>query len=259
MSAREAGNSGEAEARARIDWRSLTEVVPAGLELMPMTTIMRQAFELVGNAADAHGFVAASGVTQARLREARIPLQIRERSAEQGVLPPTELSQSQRRWLGQLALGLYFVQLFRSDTALVDLWPSRWGIDATGDAVWAPRPLYVRWDPVFLNAVRDVYSGYFGDDDPSFRSGLERLRLGAAGEVLLRHLGGGHQRSVRFRANDLQTTLREIVSHRPSHANGLHRNFVPFGLYLASLHELLASLDLAFDVRGAFMRATAAR
>ena len=109
MSAREAGNSGEAEARARIDWRSLTEVVPAGLELMPMTTVMRQAFELVGNAADAHGFVAASGVTQARLREARIPLQIRERSAEQGVLPPTELSQSQRRWLGQLALGLYFV------------------------------------------------------------------------------------------------------------------------------------------------------
>ena len=34
----------------------------------------------------------------------------------------------------------------------------------------------------------------------------------------------------------------------------LHQNFVAFGLYLASLHELLASLDCTLDVRSAFMR-----
>jgi hypothetical protein len=243
------------DTRARIDWKSFVDVIPAGLELMSTASIMRQAFELVSNATDARRYAAALGDTQATLRAASVPLLILERRGGHSLISTSSMTQPQRRGLGQLALQLYFAQLFRCEAALIDLWSSRFGIDEAGDAIWAPRPMYVQWEPVFLGAVRDVYAGFFADDNVLFRSGLDRLGLGAAGAVLLRHLGEGNQRSVRFSETGLQSTLRDIVALRSSRQPSLHRNFVAFGLYLASLHELLASLDLAFDVRAAFMQA----
>ena len=243
------------DARAKIDWKSFVDVIPAGLELMSPASIMRQAFELVANATDARRYLSALSGAQATLHDACVPLLVLERRNELPLLATSSLTQPQRRGLGQLALQLYFAQLFRSETALIDLWSSRFGIDQAGDVVWVPRPIYVQWDPVFSGAVRDVYAGFFTDDNELFRSGLDRLGLGAAGAVLLRHLGEGNQRSVRFSEAGLQSTLRDIVALRGVRQLGLHRNFVAFGLYLASLHELLASLDLAFDVRAAYLRA----
>ncbi len=243
------------DARAKIDWKSFVDVIPAGLELMSPASIMRQAFELVSNATDARRYLSALSGAQATLRDACVPLLVLERRNELPLLATSSLTRPQRRGLGQLALQLYFAQLFRSETALIDLWSSRFGIDQAGDVVWVPRPIYVQWDPVFSGAVGDVYAGFFSDDNELFRSGLDRLGLGAAGAVLLRHLGEGNQRSVRFGEAGLQSTLRDIVALRGVRQPGLHRNFVAFGLYLASLHELLASLDLAFDVRAAYLRA----
>ena len=75
--------------------------------------------------------------------------------------------------------------------------------------------------------------------------------------TLTEHLGNGNQRSVRFNSAKLRSTLRGMSVHSRSADDVLHRNFVAFGLYVASLHELLESLDLAFDVRSAFMRSSA--
>jgi hypothetical protein len=59
---------------------------------------------------------------------------------------------------------------------------------------------------------------------------------------------------VRFRAADLRSTLREFSALRSGEHAPVHPNFVAFGIYVASLYELLGSLDLGFDVRSAFMR-----
>lgn len=243
------------DSRGKIDWKSFIDVIPAGLELMSTPSIMRQAFELVSNATDGRRYASALSGAQATLRDACVPLLIQERRHEHPMISTSAMTQPQRRGLGQLALQLYFAQLFRSETALIDLWSSRFGIDEAGDAIWAPRPMYVQWEPNFLGAVRDVYAGFFAGDNALFRSGLDRLGLGAAGAVLLRHLGEGNQRSVRFSEAGLQQTLGDVVALRSPRQPSLHRNFVAFGLCLASLHELLASLDLAFDVRGAYAKA----
>ena len=243
-----------ASTRPKSEWSALLDLVPAGFDLLSPKQVAHQALELLSNAANTRRYASVLGSTQATLRSARIPILVEENRRERPLLPSADLKRTQRRWLGQVILQLYFGQLFQSDTAVIDLWPSRLGIDEAGDAIWNPRPVYVRWDLDFVAALRDVYGGFFSDDESRFEVGLSELGLGSAGGLLMRHLGQGNQRGVRFSSSHLQSTLREISEFHLGQPASLHRNFVAFGLYLASLHELLESLDCTLDVRSAFMR-----
>lgn len=243
-----------ASTRPKSEWSTLFDLVPSGFDLLSTKQVAHQSLELLSNAANTKRYGSVLVATQAALRCARIPLLVEENRGERPLVPYADLKRTQRRWLGQVILQLYFVQLFQSETAVIDLWPSRLGIDAAGDAIWNPRPVYVRWDSGFVAALRDVYAGFFLDDESRFEQGLSELGLGSAGGLLLRHLGKGNQRGVRFSTSHLQSTLREISELRISKPGALHRNFVAFGLYLASLHELLEQLDCTLDVRSAFLR-----
>lgn len=241
-------------ARPKGEWSAILDLVPPGLDLVAPREVLQQSLELGGNALNARRYRSALGTTQAALRGARVPLLVQDHRSNSRLVPSADLKRTQRRWLGQLVLQLYFTQLFHGDTALIDLWSSRLGINNEGDAIWTPRPFYVRWDPEFIGAVRDVYAGFFVDDQAQFRSGLRKLGVEAAGGLVLRHLGEGTQRGVRFSTAQLHSTLREISDLNLSRDGTLRRNFVAFGLYLLSLHELLESLDCSLDVRSAFMR-----
>lgn len=241
------------EPRATRDWRSMLEMAPSGARLFSPSSTVRQGLELAANAAHTSRFNAVLTSAQSHLRDANIPLRL-----HQGEPPsPSDslsLTRSKRRWLGQLALELYFTQLYRSEVAVIDLSPSRFGVDGDGDAVWSPRPLYLRWDRRFREGLRDFYAGFFFADDARFGRGIAALGLEDSATVLVQHFGGDDQRSVRFGADALRQTLGAMVTQRRAGDKRLHRNFIAFGLYLTSLHELLECLDMRFDVRAAFMR-----
>jgi hypothetical protein len=236
------------------EWNNLVRMAPAALDLISTRTAAHQAFELLANAANGRRFESVMTSMQALLRDTAVPVLIDESKGPPLLVEHDTLSRPQRRWLGQVALELYFTQLFRAEVAILDLWPSHFGVDGTGDAVWSPRPLYIRWDPEFRDGLRNVYAGFFLERKKHLEEGLGQLGLGRSAEPLLAHLGEGNQRSVRFDRSKFDSTLRAMArAHRPEHGT-LHRNFIAFGLYLTSLHDLLGSLDLAFDVRSAFMR-----
>lgn len=236
------------------DFTSLLDMAPSGLALISPRNATVQGFELLSNALSGKRFMSVLGGTQAMLRDTRVPILIDEHRARQTLVAPRNLKRPQRRWLGQLALELYFAQIFRSDTAVVDLWPSRFGVDADGDAVWRPRPIYIRWDATFQRGLRNVYSGLFLQNDVRFEHGIAALKLGPGGDALRGHFGDGDQRSVRFESAALQTMLQEMATRSRGTRGSLHRNFMAFGLYIAGLYQLLESLDRAFDVRNAFAR-----
>jgi hypothetical protein len=235
-------------------WGALANIAFPALELISFGSAARQGVELVSNGVHKARFVEQLGATQATLRASAVPVLVEESGSGASVVPPNDLKRRQRRWLGQLALELYFAQIFGSDTAIVDLSPSRLGVTSDGEAVWRPRPLYVRWDPSFLQGIRDVYAGFFLGDDARFTQGIAALELGSGGAALTRHFGDNSQRSVRFGFDELESTLRELTVARGPARGPLHPNFIAFGLYAASLHQLLESLDMAFDVRAAFNR-----
>jgi hypothetical protein len=221
---------------------------------MSPRSIATQGLQLISNAANPRGFDRILADVQGRLRAASIPVLIEEHRNPARLQEPSSLTRAQRRWIGQLALELYFAQLFRGDEALLDLRPSSFGVDESGDAVWRPPPIYVCWDQVFVQGIRDVYAGFFNDRTEQRDAGLAALGLGSSAGLLLRHMGDGNQRSVRFGLDQLQSLLCEMADRRLPDEPKLHPNFIAFGLLLTGLHELLEALDLAFDVRSAFMR-----
>lgn len=240
---------------ARAEWGTAVRMLPAALDLFSPWALTKQGLGLVANAANAGRFHSMLAETQSYLRAAHVPVLLKHSGDEPQFQRPGDLKRRQRRWLGQVVLELYFTQLLRSESAIVDLWPSRLGIDPQGDAVWSPRPLYLHWDPAFLSALRDFYAGFFLADARRFERGSQELGLGGARELLLRHMGDGNQnqRAVRFSSAELRSTLEALPEL--SHGQGsLHQNFMAFGLYVTSLHTFLESLDLAFDVRSAFLR-----
>ena len=236
------------------EWNSLLKMAPAAIDLVSTRHVAHQGLELLSNAANGRRFESVMASMQALLRDAGVPVLVDESKDAPSLVEHDALSRPQRRWLGQVALELYFTQLFRAEVAILDLWPSHFGVDGAGDAVWSPRPFYLRWDPEFRDGLRNVYAGFFLERKKHVAEGLRQLGLGRSAKPLLEHLGEGNPRSVRFDRSKLDSTLRAMARvHRPEHGT-LHRHFIAFGLYLTSLHELLGSLDLAFDVRSAFMR-----
>jgi hypothetical protein len=240
--------------RARIEWGSLLELAPSSFDLLSTRSLARQGLDLLSNAANARRFLSVLTAQQSHLRAGSIPVLVKEYRNGPELVPHAELSRSQRRWIGQLALELYFTQIFRSEVAVIDLWPSRFGVDSEGEALWAPRPFYLRWDPTFREGIRNIYAGFFLDDQPRFELGVRQLGLGSGARALLDHFGDGNQRSVRFGVEKLRDTLDAMSDARDGRSGQLHPNFAAFGLYLVALHELLGSLDMAYDVRAAFMR-----
>lgn len=241
------------------EWSGLLKMAPAAIDLVSPRNLAHQGLELLSNAANGRRFESVMTSTQALLRDTRVPVLIDESRGAPVLVQHDALSRAQRRWLGQVALELYFTQLFRSQTAILDLWPSHFGVDDAGDAVWSPRPFYLRWDPTFREGLRNFYAGFFLSNQERLDEGLRQLGLGRSAEPLLAHLGEGNQRSVRFGRTKLDSTLQAMTKvQSPAHGT-LHRNFIAFGLCLISLHDLLGSLDLAFDVRSAFIRSCAER
>jgi hypothetical protein len=221
-------------------WNSILSLAPSALATFPARDIASQTLDLISNGTNNGRFMSVLTGAQADLRVANVPILANQHRAHRQIVPPRDLKRPKRRWLGQLALELYFTQLL--------------GVNDAGDAVWCPRPLYVQWDPDFLQGVRALYAGFFLGDEQRFGFGIEQLGLGSAGGRLLQHLGQGNQRGVRFSVAKLQSTLREISVARTKEDGALHRNTIAFGLYVTFLHEFLESLELAFDVRSAFMR-----
>jgi len=244
----------EASWRLGGEWSDLIEMAPASFDLMSLRGIATQGIELISKAANPRGFDKLVADMQGRLRNASVPVLIEEDRSTASWREPSSLTRPQRRWIGQLALEVYFAQLFSGDDAVLDLRSSSFGVDGSGDAVWKPRAIYVRWDPRFIEGIRDVYAGFFIGRAEQLDEGLMALGLGSSAGLLLGHFGDGNQRSVRFSSEQLRSLLREMAVQRRAEESKLHANFIALGLLLTGLHELLEELDLAFDVRSAFMR-----
>jgi len=236
------------------EWSQLADYVsPSFFEVLRPGQILAQVRELVANARDREAFEAAVARTGRALDAAGVAVRVVP-DWPGGAAPLAPEDEASRRALGRHVLEVYFAQLARADGALLDLRAARF----TGEVaapIWAPQPFHLTWDPGFVAALRDLYAGFYGDDEGRFRDGLERLHLEAAEDVFREHFGAGDQRAVRFEAKHFHATFHEAFVRCRDQGATLHRNFLALGIHLACLYDHLESLDLAFDVREAHARA----
>lgn len=227
---------------------------PALFEVMPMRALVAQGKEFISNGRKAERFAEARSQVQSVLRERQVAIELD--GEERGrPLTDSELTDPEKRAAGDRILELYFAQVFGGDVAILDLRTESFGLTDRGALTWRPRAFYVHWDPEFLDGLRNLYAGFYLDDDARFARGLTELRLEDSGDALRSHLGSGDQRSVRFETSAFHSSFHDtFISCRESGV-ALHRNFLALGVYLVCLYDVLETLGLEFDVRRAFEHA----
>ncbi len=96
--------------RPKSEWSSLLDLVPTGFDMFSTKQVAHQALELLSNAGNARRYASVVGSTQGTLRSARIPILVEDNRVERPLVPYADLKRTQRRWLGQVILQLYFAQ-----------------------------------------------------------------------------------------------------------------------------------------------------
>ena len=111
--------------------------------------------------------------------------------------------------------------------------------------------MIVEWDKDFQRPLRQIYRGFYQDDDEQFRRGLEALDLLAVEDLFRKHFGEDHQRAVTFCLDEFKETFHEILDECKREGIGLHYQFGALGIYLACLYDHLEKLGGPFDVEAA--------
>ena len=227
---------------------------PALFEVMPLRALMAQGREFVSNGSDGRRYekVRQSIASSLFARGLEVELGAQENSARG--LVPADLSEDARRQTGDRILEIYFTQIFACDDTILDLRGDSFLASEGSKLHWRPKAFYVQWQPDFLQGLRDLYAGFYLDDEPRFEAGLLQLGLQGSGDALVSHLGSGDQRSVRFETSAFHTSFHDTFLACRDRGVALHRNFLALGIYLVCLYDVLESLELEFDVRGAFDR-----
>ena len=225
------------------DWFRLLELAtPRLLEVVPAFSLSKQIGELATNYVNTD--------KQARVRQQLGDLLVRARIGV--ALDVSRVSPADGRVdRGQALLKLFFLQLFGSSDALLDLRHKRFR-EVSGGWLWSPAPWYLRWAPAFLGPLRELYSSFYDGDDVGFRRALSELGILAAERPFREHFGAEDQCAVTFSLRSFRETFREILLVCSSSGASLHANFIGFGISLACLYEHMERIGGAHDVRRAF-------
>ncbi len=167
---------------------------------------------------------------------------------------------------GERLLELYFRQILGHNRAFLDLRADRFETDrATGVMFWRPNGLWVSFHSDFLQGMRLVYSGFYGNDGALVQLGLRQL--GLTGDhldndgqarllgLLEEHFGAGRNGLMQFKISHFMESFDSLFLFLRDKRIKLSEDFLFLGVMLLTLYLHLESLGEAYDVRAAFMRA----
>ncbi|MDB4975460.1 MAG: hypothetical protein JWN48_3801 [Myxococcaceae bacterium] len=230
------------------DLRQLTSFVsPAFFDVMPAGQIWSRGRSLITS----RGRPVYQDAVKQRAQElTRVPLAVRLQGEVAAPLPDP---------LGGGVEGnatrlvtLYFHQIFSDTPTLLDLRRSSFKIEGM-TLGWDPAPWVCSWDKAFLSSLRMLYRGFYAHDDQLFRRALTDLHIDLAEDLFRKHFGS-EQSGQSFKMRDFVDTFHQVFVRCRDAKVRLHSDFLPLGVYLATLYDHLDGLEVKVDVAACFER-----
>jgi hypothetical protein len=226
------------------EWSSMLDLVsPKFFDVLPARELQREIRTLVANSLHRSRYVALRARLETATARCGLPVWLSADQAHVARDPAIDRDQA--------LLRLYFLQLMASPEALLDLRYERFR-EVDRGLVWEPRPLYVCWEPGFLDRVRRLYVAFYEEGEQAFRAALRELDLAPAEQSLRESFGGTEQRAVVFRTGEFRRAFHRAFLECQHGGSVLHRHFASLGLYLGCLYQHLEAVGGAHDVRAAF-------
>lgn len=221
-------------------------VSPSFFDVVPARTLWGEGRRLLASRRDTTGFAQLIERMHPVVSGPPVGLEV----VNPATLDPGPPDEAPKR-RGETMLRLYFAQLAHLDVAALDLRYAsfRWESD---HLQWAPQPLSVQWDADFICGIRDLYAGFYRDDDALFQDAADRLNLTPAVDLFVEHFGAGDQRSVVFEQDAFKESFHSVFVRCRDAGQELDPGFISLGVMLGALYEHLSMLEVPLDVRGAF-------
>lgn len=229
------------------DLRQLTSFVsPAFFDVMPASQIWRRGRGLITSRTRPQYLDA---VRQRAQELSRVPLAVRLGS---DVSPARDELASGIEGNAARLVTLYFQQLFSDSPTLLDLRAASCRTDGT-TLGWDPAAWVCVWDPEFLQSLRQLYTGFYAHDDVTFRRALKDLHIDIAEDLFRKHFGA-EQDGHAFAMREFVDTFHQVFVRCRDSKVRLHADFLPLGVYLATLYEHLDGIGVKVDVGACFER-----
>lgn len=233
------------------DWSKVADYLsPVLFQIVPPLALAKQVQILVKSYRDKKQFENLKNTIGRDLTPT--PWGITLDGASSGEVDPGNSSLSS----GDRLLRLYFWQILSQPAAILDMRNHGWQTASNGSYVWNPSPLFLAWDPEFVAAVRNMYTGFYQANGELLDQGLEAIGLKPGKAVLLNHFGENQDR-IAFDLSHFRSSFHDIFLACKEAKARLHPNVIGLGAVLACLYENLQHLGGTYDVRAAFHDAEA--
>ncbi len=240
-------------------WSHLLDYLsPALFDVMPARDLIKQGRELMANRSDTGRFAETRSQVGDELASQGIEVHLADKHESTEKTELAHLDGDRAREVGQRILAVYFGQIFSGDRAILDLRSSSFLLSEPSALHWHPSALYIEWEPRFLDAIRDLYVGFYLEDEGRFQRALGSLDMADSADVLINLLGRDDPRNARFESAAFHAHFHEMFVTYRDRGTTLHRNFLALGVYLICLYDALECLGGSFDVRSAVERASGA-
>jgi hypothetical protein len=240
-------------------WSHLLDYLsPALFDVMPARDLIKQGRELMANRSDAERFEETRRQVVDELASHGIEVHLAGEQESTERIELADLDSDRAREVGQRILSVYFGQIFLGERAILDLRSRSFMLSKPSALHWHPSALYIEWEPRFLEAIRDLYVGFYLEDEGRFQRALATLDMEDSADALGNLLGRDDPRNAHFESAAFHAHFHEMFVSYRDNGTTLHRNFLALGVYLLCLYDALESLGGSFDIRAAVERASGA-
>lgn len=242
------------------DWAHLSDVLsPAFFEIVPPRQLSVRAAELARHWFDHDGAKAlATRLDQAAVGNGQA-FRVSTATGSGSIIPfvgrPANRGRCRPARDGQALLEYFFFQIYQSDTVFLDLRAARFCQGAEPAVVFWPLPLWTRWQPDFVQGIRQLYDGFYGGSDALCAQAMRELGVSAAAEVFEREFGGTKKRASQYTVAGFEQTFHEVFVRCRDQKTAFHPDFVTLGIALATVYDHLETLGGTYDVESCFHRA----
>jgi hypothetical protein len=178
----------------------------------------------------------------------------------------TELSHQKeaqnKQLLAQNILALYFAQLLSPHGFFLDLGPTHFEMKNNG-LHFAPSGLWTKFDQTFSKGLKDIYDGFYLEDEDLFHKGLiqsgltsnkwpseDRLKLA---ELFKSHFGASLTSEMSFDLKTFKASFFKIADFMLEKKVTISTDFLYLGIGLITLYSSLESLGEKINVKEVYL------
>jgi hypothetical protein len=240
------------------EWSHLLGVLsPSFFDVVSARDLSIRAVELAGNWFDRAGYLGCVGRLSSTLGANDIGLDVVSSSPSRSMVPfrseAPRASECPMAGDGAALLRFFFLQIATSKTVFLDLRATRFCRPASGERiVFHPLPLWVHWQQDFVDAIRQLYAGFYGSQSEGFEHATKALGVSAANEVFERAFGGERKTASRYSMSEFRETFHEVFVKCRDQKTPFHPDLITLGVMLATLYDHLECLGGVYDVQAAY-------